>query len=206
MDLTPRLELIGITKRYPGVQANNNINLKVMPGEIHALLGENGAGKSTLVKCIYGVQKADSGTLIWEGKKTQVTSPNVARRLGIGMVFQHFSLFDAMTVEENIVLGVSSKVVKAGIKERIIEISSRYGLPLEPQRYVHTLSVGERQRIDVVRCLLQNPSLFIMDEPTSVLTPQEVESLFKTLNRLSNDGVSLTVSYTHLNLPKIYCV
>ena len=186
MDLTPRLELIGITKRYPGVQANNNINLKVMPGEIHALLGENGAGKSTLVKCIYGVQKADSGTLIWEGKKTQVTSPNVARRLGIGMVFQHFSLFDAMTVEENIVLGVSSKVVKAGIKERIIEISSRYGLPLEPQRYVHTLSVGERQRIEVVRCLLQNPSLLIMDEPTSVFTPQEVESLFKTLNRFSN--------------------
>ena len=184
MVLTARLELIGITKRYPGVQANNNISLKVMPGEIHALLGENGAGKSTLVKCIYGVQKADSGTLIWEGKKTQVTSPNIARRLGIGMVFQHFSLFDAMTVEENIVLGVSNKLAKAGIKEKITEISSRYGLPLDPQRYVQTLSVGERQRIEVVRCLLQNPSLLIMDEPTSVLTPQETESLFKTLNQL----------------------
>ncbi|MCH2549715.1 MAG: ABC transporter ATP-binding protein [Alphaproteobacteria bacterium] len=191
MVLTPRLELIGITKRYPGVQANNNISLKVMPGEIHALLGENGAGKSTLVKCIYGVQKADSGTLIWEGKKTQVTSPNIARRLGIGMVFQHFSLFDAMTVEENIVLGVSNKLAKAGIKEKITEISSRYGLPLDPQRYVQTLSVGERQRIEVVRCLLQNPSLLIMDEPTSVLTPQETESLFKTLNQLSKDGVSI---------------
>ena len=186
---TPRLELIGITKRYPGVVANNNVNLKVMPGEIHALLGENGAGKSTLVKFIYGVQKADSGTLMWEGQKTEIPSPNAARKLGVGMVFQHFSLFDAMTVAENIALGIAPELAKSGLNQRIIDISTQYGLPLEPDRYVHTLSVGERQRIEVVRCLLQNPQLLIMDEPTSVLTPQEVEVLFHTLRQLAADGV-----------------
>jgi simple sugar transport system ATP-binding protein len=188
---TPRLELIGITKRYPGVVANNNVSLKVMPGEIHALLGENGAGKSTLVKFIYGVQKADSGILKWEGEPTEIPNPNVARKLGIGMVFQHFSLFDAMTVGENIALGVSSELAKSGLNQRIIDVSTQYGLPLEPDRYVHTLSVGERQRIEVVRCLLQDPRLLIMDEPTSVLTPQEVEVLFRTLRQLAEDGVSI---------------
>ncbi len=188
---TPRLELIGITKAYPGVVANNNVSLKVMPGEIHALLGENGAGKSTLVKFIYGVQKADSGTLLWEGEKTEIPNPNVARKLGIGMVFQHFSLFDAMTVAENIALGISPELAKSGLEQRIIDVSTQYGLPLEPDRYVHTLSVGERQRIEVVRCLLQNPKLLIMDEPTSVLTPQEVEILFQTLRQLAADGVSI---------------
>jgi ABC-type uncharacterized transport system ATPase subunit len=188
---TPRLELIGITKAYPGVVANNNVSLKVMPGEIHALLGENGAGKSTLVKFIYGVQKADSGTLLWEGEKTEIPNPNVARKLGIGMVFQHFSLFDAMTVGENIALGISAELAKSGLNQRIIDVSTQYGLSLEPDRYVHTLSVGERQRIEVVRCLLQNPRLLIMDEPTSVLTPQEVEVLFHTLRQLAADGVSI---------------
>ena len=188
---TPRLELIGISKAYPGVVANNNVDLKVMPGEIHALLGENGAGKSTLVKFIYGVQKADSGTLLWEGKKTDIPNPNIARKLGIGMVFQHFSLFDAMTVEENIALGISPELAKSGLNQRIVEISAQYGLPLEPDRYVHSLSVGERQRIEVVRCLLQDPRLLIMDEPTSVLTPQEVEVLFQTLRQLAADGVSI---------------
>jgi simple sugar transport system ATP-binding protein len=188
---TPRLELIGITKAYPGVVANNNVSLRVMPGEIHALLGENGAGKSTLVKFIYGVQKADSGILKWEGEVTDIPNPNVARKLGIGMVFQHFSLFDARTVEENISLGISPELAKSGLTQRIIDISTQYGLPLEPDRYVHTLSVGERQRIEVVRCLLQDPQLLIMDEPTSVLTPQEVEVLFRTLRQLAADGVSI---------------
>ncbi|NNE85178.1 MAG: ABC transporter ATP-binding protein [Alphaproteobacteria bacterium] len=188
---TPRLELIGITKAYPGVVANNNVSLRVMPGEIHALLGENGAGKSTLVKFIYGVQKADSGILKWEGEVTDIPNPNVARKLGVGMVFQHFSLFDAMTVEENISLGIAPELAKSGLTQRIIDISTQYGLPLEPDRYVHTLSVGERQRIEVVRCLLQDPQLLIMDEPTSVLTPQEVEVLFRTLRQLAADGVSI---------------
>ena len=181
----------GITKQYPGVLANKNVNLRVMPGEIHALLGENGAGKSTLVKFIYGVHKADAGKLYWDGRETQVPNPSTARKLGIGMVFQHFSLFDAMTVEENIAIGISSDAAKGNLHQKIIQISKQYGLPLEPDRYVHTLSVGERQRIEVVRCLLQSPSLLIMDEPTSVLTPQEVGELFKTLRRLSEEGVSI---------------
>jgi general nucleoside transport system ATP-binding protein len=188
---TPRLELKGITKRYPGVLANNNVSLKIMPGEIHALLGENGAGKSTLVKFIYGVQKADSGTLSWEGEEMQIANPNAARRLGIGMVFQHFSLFDAMTVEENIAIGIAPELAKGDLGEKFRDISQQYGLPLDPERYVHTLSVGERQRIEVVRCLLQEPRLLIMDEPTSVLTPQEVTDLFKTLRQLSEEGVSI---------------
>ncbi len=191
MTAPPRLELIGITKTYPGVVANSNVNLRIMPGEIHALLGENGAGKSTLVKFIYGVQKADAGRVLWNGEEVSIASPNAARKLGIGMVFQHFSLFDAMTVEENISLGISPELTKGDLAGRIREVSAQYGLPLDPGRYVHTLSVGERQRIEVVRCLLQNPSLLIMDEPTSVLTPQEVEQLFHTLRRLSDEGVSI---------------
>lgn len=187
----PRLELEGITKRYPGVLANNDVNLKILPGEIHALLGENGAGKSTLVKFIYGVQKADAGRLIWEGQEVSIHNPAAARKLGIGMVFQHFSLFDAMTVEENIAIGIAKELTKGDLNRRIIEVSRQYGLPLDPDRFVHTLSVGERQRIEVVRCLLQDPKLLIMDEPTSVLTPQEVEELFKTLRRLSEEGVSI---------------
>ncbi len=191
MTETPRLELTGITKAYPGVIANNNVSMKIMPGEIHALLGENGAGKSTLVKFIYGVQKADSGVLKWEGQEMHINNPNAARKLGIGMVFQHFSLFDAMTVEENIAIGISPELAKGDLNQRIRDVSQKYGLPLDPDRYVHTLSVGEKQRIEVVRCLLQDPRLLIMDEPTSVLTPQEVEELFKTLRRLSEEGVSI---------------
>lgn len=187
----PRLELKGVTKRYPGVVANNNVDLTVMPGEIHALLGENGAGKSTLVKFIYGVQRADAGVTKWEGREVEIPNPKAARDLGIGMVFQHFSLFDAMTVEENIALGISAELARGDLNSRIKEISASYGLPLDPDRYVHTLSVGERQRIEVVRCLLQSPKLLIMDEPTSVLTPQEVEELFKTLRRLSEEGISI---------------
>lgn len=188
---TPRLELIGVTKSYPGVVANKDVDLRVMPGEIHALLGENGAGKSTLVKFIYGVQKADAGRTLWEGKDVRIANPAAARRFGIGMVFQHFSLFEAMTVEENVALGISSKLAAGDLPGRIRDISAQYGLPLDPGRYVHTLSVGERQRIEVVRCLLQHPRLLIMDEPTSVLTPQEATELFGTLRRLAGEGVSI---------------
>ena len=190
-DKIPRLELEGISKVYPGVIANDNVDLKIMPGEIHALLGENGAGKSTLVKFIYGVQTADSGVFKWDGQELTIKNPNQARRLGIGMVFQHFSLFDALSVKENIAIGISPNLAEGDLGQRIREVSLQYGLPLDPERFVHTLSVGERQRIEVVRCLLQRPKLLIMDEPTSVLTPQEVNELFKTLRRLSNEGISI---------------
>lgn len=186
----PRLELRGITKAYPSVVANDRVSLKVAPGEIHAVLGENGAGKSTLMKIIYGVTRADQGEVLWEGVPVSVTSPAHARRLGIGMVFQHFSLFDTLSVEENIALALERRDCR-GLAARIRQVSQRYGLPLDPRRLVHLLSVGERQRVEIVRCLLQNPRLLIMDEPTSVLTPQAVQSLFETLRRLSAEGLSI---------------
>ena len=187
----PRLVLTGITKRYPSVVANDGIDLKVMPGEIHALLGENGAGKSTLMKIVYGVTKPDSGTILWEGRYQRINSPAEARRMGIGMVFQHFSLFETLTVAENISLALDEQVKPAVLATRITEVSQRYGLPIDPHRLVHSMSVGERQRVEIVRCLLQEPKLLIMDEPTSVLTPQAVLILFDTLRRLAAEGCSI---------------
>jgi simple sugar transport system ATP-binding protein len=175
-----RLELRGITKQYPGVLANDRVDIDVLPGEIHAVLGENGAGKSTLMKIIYGIVKPDAGTIRWEGSAVHIANPAQARKLGIGMVFQHFSLFDTLTVADNIRLAVDEASAK-DLPTRIREVSARYGLPLDPARRVHTMSVGERQRVEIVRCLLQAPRLLIMDEPTSVLTPQAVLRLFDTL-------------------------
>ena len=191
MGASTRLELINVTKRFPGVLANDRVSLTVLPGEIHALLGENGAGKSTLVKMIYGIQAPDSGSLIWEGQDVRIPNPRAARRLGIGMVFQHFSLFDAMDVVENIALGLDGSVSRSALDTEIRSVMDKYGLKLDPRRLIATLSVGERQRIEIVRALLLNPRLLIMDEPTSVLTPQEVEELFKTLRRLASEGVSI---------------
>ena len=188
---TPRLELRGITKRFPGVIANNAIDLKIARGEIHALLGENGAGKSTLVKIVDGLLEADSGTLLWEGQVVRIAGPKAARQLGIGMVFQHFSLFEAMSVAENIALGLDERIRMADLEDRIGSLASTYGLPIEPRRAVHTLSVGERQRVEIIRCLIQKTRLLILDEPTSVLTPQEAEVLFKTLRRLRDEGCSI---------------
>ena len=187
----PRLELRSITKIFPTVIANEDVDLKVAAGEIHAVLGENGAGKSTLMKIIYGVTKPDRGQIFWEGSAVEVTRPAEARRLGIGMVFQHFSLFETLTVAQNIALGVDEPFDLDKLSERISEVSSHYGLPLDPRRLVHSLSVGERQRVEIVRCLLQKPRLLIMDEPTSVLTPQAVQKLFETLRRLADEGCSI---------------
>jgi simple sugar transport system ATP-binding protein len=202
----PRLELRGISKRYPGgVLANDDVGFAVMPGEIHALLGENGAGKSTLVKIIYGVLQADQGAIRWNGDEVRIASPKEARRLGIGMVFQHFSLFEAMTVLENIALGVDDAGDLRALAARIVEVSRTYGLPLDPRRHMHTLSVGERQRIEIVRCLLQNPKLLIMDEPTSVLTPQEVERLFATLRQVAAEDCSILYISHKLEEIKALC-
>jgi general nucleoside transport system ATP-binding protein len=187
----PRLALEGITKVYPSVVANDAVSLDVLPGEIHAVLGENGAGKSTLMKIIYGVAEPDAGVIRWEGAATEIGNPARARRLGIGMVFQHFSLFETLTVADNIALALDPAQVGRGLSERIREVSARYGLPLDPARYVHTMSVGERQRVEIVRCLLQDPRLLILDEPTSVLTPQAVDTLFATLRTLAAEGRSI---------------
>jgi simple sugar transport system ATP-binding protein len=188
---TPRLALAGITKRFPECLANDRIDLAIMPGEIHALLGENGAGKSTLVKIIDGVLRADEGVIRWEGAPVEVASPAVARRLGIGMVFQHFTLFETLTVAENVALGLDGERDLKSLARRIAETSERFGLMLDPRRHVHALSVGERQRVEILRCLLQRPKLLIMDEPTSVLTLAETERLFAVLRRLAAEGCSI---------------
>ncbi len=201
----PRLQARGLTKRFPGVVAADKVDLSVAPGEIHALLGENGAGKSTLVRMIYGVLPPDGGQIHWEGRPARIESPRAARRLGIGMVFQHFSLFEAMTVLENVALGIDNPGAMADLARRVSEVSASYGLPLDPRRGVHTLSVGERQRIEIVRSLLQNPKLLIMDEPTSVLTPQEVERLFKTLRQLAREGCSILYISHKLDEIKALC-
>ena len=185
----PRLTLRGISKVYPSVVANDRIDLDVASGEIHAVLGENGAGKSTLMKIIYGVVAADSGEVRWDGEPVTIESPGEARSLGIGMVFQHFSLFETLSVAENISLAVPGTLKR--LTGRIVEISERYGLPVDPRKPVHALSVGERQRVEIVRCLLQAPKLVILDEPTSVLAPQAVERLFATLRQLAAEGVSI---------------
>ncbi|MGF6262730.1 ABC transporter ATP-binding protein [Paraburkholderia youngii] len=187
----PRLALTGITKQYPAVRANDDVTLVVAPGEIHAVLGENGAGKSTLMKIIYGAVRPDAGEIRWEGETVDIASPAAARKLGVGMVFQHFSLFETLTVGENIALALDEPFDLKSLAKRIREVSADYGLDIDPQRHVHSLTVGERQRVEIVRCLLQNPRLLIMDEPTSVLTPQAVRKLFTTLRRLAAEGCSI---------------
>ncbi|MDX1342671.1 MAG: ABC transporter ATP-binding protein [Reinekea sp.] len=192
MDNTKRLEMIGITKTYPGTVANDQVALSIRHGEIHALLGENGAGKSTLMKILYGVTKPDTGTIIWNGKEIRLTNPADARALGIGMVFQHFSLFETLTVRENIELALGNQAGNsATLATRIRETSEKYGMPLDPDRRIASLSTGEKQRVEIVRCLLLDIQLLILDEPTSVLTPQEVERLFETLRLLSKEGCSI---------------
>ncbi len=185
------LDIKGLTKAYPGVVANDDVSFSIQEGEVHALLGENGAGKSTLVKMIYGLVKPDSGTMHLRGAAFAPPEPRAARASGVAMVFQHFSLFEALDVAENIALGMENPPVMRELAARITEVSQNYGLPLDPSRLVGELSAGERQRVEIIRCLLQNPKLLIMDEPTSVLTPQEVEILFKTLETLKSEGTSI---------------
>jgi general nucleoside transport system ATP-binding protein len=191
IDVTPRLQLTSISKRYASVLANQDVSLTVLPGEIHALLGENGAGKSTLVKIIYGSVKPDAGTVSFNGSPAHVRNPQEARALGISMVFQHFSLFETLSVAENVWLGLDKRLTLAEVTQRISAKASEYGLDIDPSRPVHTLSVGEMQRVEIIRALLTNPQLLILDEPTSVLTPQAVEKLFVVLKKLSSEGCSI---------------
>ena len=186
-----RLELEHISKQYPAVKANDRVSLRVAPGEIHAVLGENGAGKSTLMKIIYGAVQPDEGTMRWNGQAVQVASPAAARALGISMVYQHFSLFDTLTVAENVWLGLDRAWTLADVTRRIGEVAHTYGLDIDAARPVHALSVGERQRVEIVRALLTDPKLLILDEPTSVLTPQAVDKLFVTLRELARRGCSI---------------
>ena len=186
-----RLQLQGISKQYPAVRANDGVCLNVAPGQIHAVLGENGAGKSTLMKIIYGSVKPDEGTVSYNGQAVHIRNPQEARALGISMVFQHFSLFDTLTVAENVWLGLDKSLSLPTVTQSIVTKASQYGLDIDPSRPVHTLSVGEMQRVEIIRALLTNPKLLILDEPTSVLTPQAVEKLFVVLKQLVSEGCSI---------------
>ena len=188
---SPLLQADHIVKIFGTLRANDDVSLSIKAGEIHALLGENGAGKSTLVKMIYGALQPTSGQFSWQGKPLEISSPAQARSLGIGMVFQHFSLFEALTAAENIALALPGKFQMNELSARVTKLSADYGLPLDPSASIADLSVGQRQRVEIVRCLLQNPKLLILDEPTSVLTPQEAEQLFITLRRLASEGCAI---------------
>ncbi|MBK4216348.1 ABC transporter ATP-binding protein [Paracoccus caeni] len=192
-------------KSYPGVRANDDVSFDVAAGEIHALLGENGAGKSTLVKMIYGLVRPDEGAMTLAGQPHQPADPREARSQGVAMVFQHFSLFDALTVAENIALGMENPPARRELAARIAKVSQEFGLPLNPARRIVTLSAGERQRVEIIRCLLQNPRLLIMDEPTSVLTPQEAELLFATLRKLADQGTAILYISHKLEEIRAHC-
>ena len=201
----PLLQALDISKRYGTFLANDAVSVDLMPREIHALLGENGAGKSTLVKVMYGLVQPTAGELRWWGEKVELAGPAHARALGIAMVFQHFSLFENLTVAENVALGLAPTEPFAAISARLAEVSRVYGLPLDPAREAWRLSVGERQRIEIVRALMQNPKLLILDEPTAVLTPQEADQLFVVLKRLKDEGRTILYISHKLDEVKRLC-
>ncbi|GAV24246.1 nucleoside ABC transporter ATP-binding protein [Carboxydothermus islandicus] len=201
--MQPILKMINITKTFPGVVANRNVNLEVYHGEIHALLGENGAGKSTLMNVLYGLYQADSGEIYFEGKRVNFESAKDAIRAGIGMIHQHFMLIPVHTVLDNIIMGLPGDrgifYDRALHRERVLEIAHRYGLEIDPDAYVQDLSVGAQQRVEIVKALYRKAKLLIMDEPTAVLTPQEVKELFSTLKKLSQEGMSIILITHKLN-------
>ena len=203
----PRLKVTNISKSYAESLANQNVSLTIQPREIQALLGENGAGKSTLMKIIYGLVRPDSGQVEWDGQRVNISSPAEARSLGIGMVFQHFSLFETLTVTENIALAQpkNEKWDLARLAKKIRSLSNHYGLSVDSDRPIHTLSVGERQRVEIIRCLSQTTQLLILDEPTAVLTPQETEKLFTTLRQISQEGCSILFSSHKLREVQSLC-
>ncbi|MCI0845995.1 MAG: ABC transporter ATP-binding protein [Chloroflexi bacterium] len=190
----PSLSLRGICKSFPGVLANDNIDLDVFGGEVHAVLGENGAGKTTLMKILYGVYQPDSGVIAFKGRETRIQSPNAGRRLGIGMVFQNFSLIPALTVVENVALFLPSYgmfLSRRAIARQIQEVSDKYGLQIDPKARTGDLSLGERQKVELVKLILARAEVLIFDEPTSVLAPHEVDGLFRVFDELKRDGYAV---------------
>ncbi|MEM1376885.1 MAG: ABC transporter ATP-binding protein [Pseudomonadota bacterium] len=203
--MTDLLRVKNLTKKFGSLKANDAIDFDISVGEIHALLGENGAGKSTLVKMLFGSLQPDGGQILWRGNPTKIPNPSAARRAGIGMVHQHFSLFDSLTVAENIALSLDDAQSVRHIAESAQKLGEQYGLELQPDALIGDLSVGERQRVEIVRCLLQKPDLIILDEPTSVLTPQEAERLFETLRALQSEGRAILYISHRLDEVKALC-
>ena len=194
MSATPMLKMTGITKRFPGVVANDGVDLTVMPGQVHTLLGENGAGKSTLMKILYGLYTPDEGTIELNGSPVTIDSPTDAIRQGIGMIHQHFMLVPTLTVAENVALGLGGRHGLSDmrpIKRRLAEVSERYGLSVDPDALIWQLAVGERQRAEILKALYRDAELLVLDEPTAVLTPPEVDDLFVTLRQMQADGKGL---------------
>lgn len=189
------LEMRGITKRFPGVLANDHVDFDVKAGEVHALLGENGAGKSTLMKIVYGLYHPDEGEILLNGKPVSIASPNDSINLGIGMIHQHFMLVQTLTVAENVALGLpSSRGALTDldvVSKRILELADIYGLKIDPSAYIWQLSVGQQQRVEIIKALYRGAALLILDEPTAVLTPQEVDELFIIMHQMVKDGHAL---------------
>jgi len=186
----PLVSMVNIVKRFPGVVANDHVNFDLMPGEIHALLGENGAGKTTLMNILYGIYKPDEGEIYVRGRKVKIRSPKDAMRLGIGMVHQHFLLVDRHTVAENLALGHSKSLINPldEIKAKIREFAEKYGLKVDPDSYIWQLSAGEQQKVEIIKALYRGANILVLDEPTSILTPQESRELFSILKRMKEDG------------------
>ena len=198
MKRLPVIEMDGITKSFPGVVANKNIHFRVYPGEIHALLGENGAGKSTLMSILAGLYRPDSGSIKVKGEKLDFSSPRKALSAGIGMIFQHFRLINKFTVADNIILGAASslKLNKKQIEKETLEFAKSFGFSINPSARVYQLSLGEQQKIEIIKMLYRGCDILIMDEPTTVLTPHEVQDLFKTLRFMADQGKAV-VLITH---------
>ncbi|MBC7219538.1 MAG: ABC transporter ATP-binding protein [Hadesarchaea archaeon] len=200
------LEMRGITKRFPGVLANDHVDFEIRAGEIHALLGENGAGKTTLMNILYGLYQPDEGQILIRGKPVTIRSPKDAIDLGIGMIHQHFMLVDPLTVTENVVLGLKSSkepLLDLDVAEkRIIELSKKYGLKVDPKARIEQLSVGERQRVEIIKALYRGAQILILDEPTAVLTPPEVKELMKMMKKMAKEGLAVIPFITH-KLPEV---
>ncbi len=189
--MTLLIQAAGIAHAHGGNQLFEDLLFEVRSGDRIALIGENGAGKSTLMKIIYGAVKPDAGEVRFDGQPVHVANPQEARQLGVAMVFQHFSLFETLSVAENVWLGLDKSLSLAEVARRVTETATAYGLEIDPARPVHTLGVGEMQRVEIIRALLAKPRLLILDEPTSVLTPQAVEKLFIVLRQLAAEGCSI---------------
>ncbi len=189
------MEMLGIVKRFPGVLANDHVDFDVKAGEVHALLGENGAGKSTLMKQLYGLYRPDEGQILFDGQEKIIHSPSDAIALGVGMIHQHFMLVDTLTVAQNVALGLPSSrgflTDLDVVSERIASLAKLYGLEVDPDAYIWQLSVGQQQRVEIIKALYRGAALLILDEPTAVLTPQEVDDFFVTLKQMSDEGHAL---------------